>query len=51
MEVQVERCAGHLGLEKPMRLRFGRREVQIVDRLLMSNGDHGDCECEHHKNP
>ena len=33
MEVQVERCAGHLGLEKPMRLRFGRREVQIVETV------------------
>ena len=29
----VDLCAGHLGLEKPMRLRFGRREVQIVETV------------------
>ena len=31
MKVQVEPCAGHLGLEMPTRFRFGRREVEIVE--------------------
>jgi hypothetical protein len=31
MKVQVERCAGHLGVETPVRLGFGGREVEIVE--------------------
>jgi hypothetical protein len=31
MKVQVERCAGHLGAEVPVRFRFGSREVEIVE--------------------
>jgi hypothetical protein len=31
MKVQVERRAGHLGLEIPTRFRFGRREGEIVE--------------------
>ena len=31
MQAQVERCADHLGLERPVRFRFGRREVEIVE--------------------
>src|SRR6516164_7755210 len=33
MKVQVERCAGHFGFEMPMRFRFGRREVEIVETV------------------
>jgi len=33
MKVQVELCAGPLGLEMPMCFRFGRREVEIVETV------------------
>ena len=33
MKVHVERRVGHLGLEIPMCLRFGRREVEIVETV------------------
>jgi hypothetical protein len=33
MKVQVNRCAGHLGVEMPVRFRFGRREVEIVETV------------------
>jgi hypothetical protein len=33
VKVQVERCAGHLGVEMPVRFRFGRREVEIVETV------------------
>ena len=31
MKVQVERCAGHLGIEMPVRFRLDAREVEIVE--------------------
>jgi hypothetical protein len=33
MKVQVQRSAGHLGVEMPVRFRFGRREVEIVETV------------------
>jgi len=33
VKVQVERCAGHLGVEMPVRFRFGRREIEIVETV------------------
>ena len=33
MKVQVERCAGHLGIEMPVRFRFDAREVEIVETV------------------
>jgi hypothetical protein len=30
---QVERCAGHLGVEMPVRFRFDAREVEIVENV------------------
>ena len=33
MKIQVDPCAGHLGLEMPTRFRFGRREVEIVETV------------------
>jgi hypothetical protein len=31
MQVQVEHRTGHLGVGMPVRFRFGRREVEIVE--------------------
>src|SRR2546430_14993346 len=31
MQVQVERCAGHLGVGMPVRFRFDGREIEIVE--------------------
>ena len=31
MQVQVERCAGHLGVGMPVRFRFDGRETEIVE--------------------
>jgi hypothetical protein len=33
MKVQVEPCTGRLGLGMPMRFRFCRREVEIVETV------------------
>ena len=33
MQVQVEHCAGHLGVEMPVRFRFDGREVEIVETV------------------
>jgi hypothetical protein len=33
MQVQVERCADDLGVEKPVRFRFDAREVEIVENV------------------
>ena len=33
MKVQVEHCAGHLGVELPVRFRFDGREVEIVENI------------------
>ncbi len=33
MPVQVERCAGHLGVEMPVRFRIDAREVEIVENV------------------
>jgi hypothetical protein len=33
MQVQVESCADHLGVERLMRLRFDAREVEIVENV------------------
>ena len=33
MKVQVERCAGHLGVEMPVRFRLDAREVEIVETV------------------
>jgi hypothetical protein len=33
MQVQVERCAGHLGVEMPVRFRIDAREVEIVENV------------------
>jgi hypothetical protein len=33
MQIQVERCADHLGLERPVRFRFDAREIQIVENV------------------
>lgn len=33
MQVQVESCADHLGVERPVRLRFDAREVEIVENV------------------
>jgi hypothetical protein len=33
MQVQVERCAGHLGVGMPVRFRFDAREVEIVENV------------------
>jgi hypothetical protein len=33
MQVQVERCAGHFGIEMPVRFRFDAREVEIVENI------------------
>jgi hypothetical protein len=33
MQVQVERCADHLGVERPVRFRFDTREVEIVQNI------------------
>jgi hypothetical protein len=33
MQVQVERCADHLGVERPVRFQFAAREVQIVENV------------------
>ena len=33
MQVQVEHCAGHLGVEMPVRFRFDGREVEIVENI------------------
>jgi hypothetical protein len=33
MKVQVERCAGHLGVEMPVRFWFDAREVEIVETI------------------
>jgi hypothetical protein len=33
MQVQVERCPGHLGGEMPVRFRFGGREIEIVENV------------------
>ena len=38
MKVQVELCAGPLGLEMPMCFRFGRREVEIVKTVNRWHG-------------
>jgi hypothetical protein len=38
MKVQVEPCAGHLGLEMPRRFRFGRREIEIVETVDQWDG-------------
>jgi hypothetical protein len=32
MKVRIERCIGHLGVEMPLRFRFGRRDVEILDQ-------------------
>jgi hypothetical protein len=41
MKVQVEPCAGPLGLEMPTRFRFGRREIEIVETVDQWDGsDH-----------
>jgi hypothetical protein len=33
MQVQVERCADHLGVERPVRFRFDAREIEIVENV------------------
>jgi hypothetical protein len=33
MKVKVERCAGHLGVEMPVRFRLAAREVEIVETV------------------
>jgi hypothetical protein len=33
MQVQVERCGDHLGVERPVRFRFAAREVEIVENV------------------
>jgi hypothetical protein len=33
MQVQVEHCAGHLGVEMPVRFRFDARQVEIVENI------------------
>ena len=33
MQVKVESCADHLGVERPVRLRFDAREVEIVENV------------------
>jgi hypothetical protein len=33
MQVQVEHCAGHLGVELPVRFRFDGREVEIAEHV------------------
>ena len=33
MQVQVERCADHRGVERPMRFRFDAREIEIVENV------------------
>jgi hypothetical protein len=33
VKVQVERCAGHLGVEMPVRFRLDAREVEIVETI------------------
>jgi hypothetical protein len=33
MQVQVQRCAGHLGVEMPVRFRIDAREVEIVENV------------------
>jgi hypothetical protein len=37
MKVRIERCIGHLGVEMPLRFRFGRRDVEIVDQWYGSD--------------
>jgi hypothetical protein len=38
MQVQVEHCAGHLGVELPVRFRFDGREVKSPNTSISGMG-------------